>query len=187
MSPSPSASIRLFIGIYPPAPLARWMLEAIGAVQLPPHRAVPAEHVHLTLQFIGDTPRGELPATVESMERSAAGLRAFELTVQRLITLPERGPRRLIAACTDAPGILEELKRRLVTRLARPGERRSRRPFRPHLTLARFRKPTPGPAIDHPLEQRRFPVDRIVLMRSTLRPEGAQHTEVAHATLLPPT
>ncbi len=47
-----------------------------------------------------------------------------------------------------------------------------------HLTLCRFRTPSQAAALEQPLSMPAFGVDRIVLMRSTLTPQGARHQEV---------
>jgi 2'-5' RNA ligase len=175
----PRDNLRLFVGVYPPPEVAGRMLAALGDLRLPPHRLTPVGQLHMTLQFIGDTPVKDLDATVESVDRSRAGLPPFELKPLRLMALPKRGPARLVAAETDAPPTLLELQRRLATRLARnvrarPGDR-----FLPHLTLCRFRAPTRVGPLDEPLALPAYPVTELKLMRSTLHPDGARHHEVA--------
>jgi 2'-5' RNA ligase len=175
----PQNNLRLFVGLYPPAELADEMLLALSDLDLPPHRLTPAGQVHMTIQFIGDTPVKDLDATVESVDRARAGLPAFQLEPLRLIALPKRGRARLVAAETDGPPTLQELHRRLATRLARnvrekPGDR-----FLPHLTLCRFRAPARLGPLEEPLELPAFPVTEVRLMRSTLSPQGAKHHEVA--------
>ena len=121
------------------------------------------------------------------MQRAASGLSSFVLTPQRLISLPQRGPRRLVAVDTDAPWPLRELKSRLVTRLAR-NRSESRRTYLPHLTLARFRRPDASAAVDEPIARAAelaFAVTGILLMRSTLSADGAVHHEVARVALEP--
>ena len=137
----------------------------------------------MTLHFIGDVPAKQLDATIESVQRATAGISAFDLTVQRLITLGQRGRARLVAAETDRPPGLLEIHRRLVTRLAcsvrpNPSDR-----FRPHLTLCRFKKPTKRIALDSPLDAKPFRVQQVVLMKSTLRSDGAQHHEIISCAL----
>jgi 2'-5' RNA ligase len=180
----PSLNMRMFVAAYPSHESARAMLRAAEKLSLPPHRMLPREQVHLTLQFIGDVPVNDLDAVTESVERSAAGLGAFTLTPARLISLPERGPARLVAAETDAPATLMELQRRLAHRLATNVREKDDRPYRPHLTLCRFRSPARGVTVDQPLNAPSFEVDRIVLMRSTLKPDGAHHHEVAAVALV---
>ena len=92
----PVANLRLFVAIHPPAERSQAMLTALkNPGDLPPFRATPPDQVHMTLQFIGDTPAKDLENTIESVRRSASGLAAFDLTPLRLITLPERGPAQI--------------------------------------------------------------------------------------------
>jgi 2'-5' RNA ligase len=147
----PRDNLRLFVGVYPPPEVAGRMLAALGDLQLPPYRLTPVGQLHMTLQFIGDTPVKDLDATVESVDRSRAGLPPFELKPLRLMALPKRGPARLV-----------------------PGDR-----FLPHLTLCRFRAPTRVGPLDEPLALPAYPVTELKLMRSTLHPDGARHHEVA--------
>lgn len=172
---------RLFVALYPPRELARGLLDTLAGCSLPPHRVTPLEQVHMTLLFIGEVPERELGATADSVERAAAGVEAFDLTVEGLFPLPERGPARLIAAGTDTPGALLELRRRLVPRLVAPRSKQT--PFRPHLTLCRFRAPTRYelPPLELALEP--FRVDSISLQRSILLPEGAEHRQVLRVPL----
>ena len=173
----PSANLRLFVAIYPPIEVAREALRAIGRLDLPDHRATPAEQVHLTAQFIGDTPVKDLDSVLDSVRRSASGLGGFSLRPMRYITLPQgRRPRR-VALETDAPPQIMELHRRLAHRLATSPRADTADRFLPHLTLARFR---PGPArpIEAEADLPAFEVDAVVVMRSVLRPEGAEHWEV---------
>jgi len=180
----PSRSLRLFVAVYPPPEVAAALVAALGRVGgLPAHRRVPAAQVHLTLQFIGDTPADHVDDVVETVTRAARGLGDFELTPQRLITLPPRGTARLVAAETDSPPGLLELHRRLVTRLARAPRGRPGDRFRPHLTLCRFATPSRVTALDAPLAGLGFPVDHVALMRSALLPQGARHDRVAAITL----
>src|SRR5690606_37699260 len=117
--------LRLFVAIYPPEGGkagqvgARDWLRALRKMDPPlaNHRQTPPEQVHLTLQFIGDTPEGELDRVIESVERSASGIGPFELKPVRFMTLPPRGRPRLVALETDAPAGLLELQRRLAQRL----------------------------------------------------------------------
>jgi 2'-5' RNA ligase len=178
--------LRLFASIEPPEDAAREMLRALRKLDLPPAaraRETPLAQLHMTVQFIGDTDERELPGVMESVERSVSGLPAFDLRVTRLATLPERGPVRLVAAFTDAPPQLLELHRRLVARLARAPRSKKGDRFNPHLTLARFGGSGTPPRLDLPHAATPFRVGHILLMRSTLRPAGAEHAEIARFEL----
>ena len=176
-------TMRLFVGVYPPESVRGAMLAALRRFDLPPHRPVPPEHVHLTLQFIADRDPGEIPAITESVNRSASGIDAFTLTPERLITLPQRGRPRLIAVETNAPPGLLELQRRLASRLARTPRARPGDRFRPHLTICRFQREARARRIDDHIDLPAFDVSLIHVMRSVLSPRGAKHTEIAAVRL----
>ena len=179
----PRTNLRLFVAIYPPSQLSGELVGALQSHDLPDHRTVPPQQVHVTLYFIGDTPTKQLDTTIESVQRATAGISAFDLTVQQLIALPQRGPSRLIAAETDRPQELLEIQRRLVTRLARSPRRDATDRFRPHLTLCRLKKPTKGIKLESLFDIRSFVVDKVALMKSTLRSDGAQHHEIISCAL----
>ena len=175
----PTANLRLFVAAYPPVDISQQMIDAINLLKLPPHRLTPIEQIHVTLQFIGDTPSRDLDDVIESVRRSAARLNRFILAPQRLVTFPERGPARLIACETDAPPTLMELHRRLVQRLATNVRSRRDERFRPHFTLCRFASPVRGMKVDQPIATPEFEIATIHLMRSTLSASGATHHAVA--------
>lgn len=180
MKPRP---LRLFVAINPPEVTRRAMVERLAAAPIPRHRATPLDQVHLTVQFIGDTESRELPDVVESVRRAASGIGAFSLTPRRLISLPERGPIRLIAMETDAPAPLLELHRRLASRLARSPRAKSGDRFLPHLTLCRFSSEARPEPMDEPVTLPAFTVQSVRLMNSILRPQGAAHVCVEEVTL----
>ena len=186
-SDKPATDLRLFVAVYPPADLISQMQARIAELELPRHRLTPHEQVHITLQFIGELPEQELDATRDCVRRSADGIERAELAPLRLIGLPRRGPTRLIAAETDVPPSLMELKRRLTADLE-PKPRNRRGPhFLPHLTLCRFRPPTKMARVNVPLSLPSFPLREVKLMQSILRPQGAEHSELASFSLrLPP-
>ena len=179
--------MRLFVSIAPPENAAREMLRALRKLDLPPAaraRETALAQLHMTVQFIGEVEDRHLAGVQESVERSAAGLPAFELRVTRLATLPERGPVRLVAAFTDAPPQLLELHRRLVARLARTPRGKKKDRFNPHLTLARFGAAGTPPRLDAERIGTPFRVGHVLLMRSILRPTGAEHSELARFVLM---
>ncbi|MDX2114901.1 MAG: RNA 2',3'-cyclic phosphodiesterase [Planctomycetota bacterium] len=168
----PVANLRLFAAVYPPEECARELLRRAtesGAGG----RAVDVECVHLTVQFIGDTAAARMEEVRESVRRSCAGIGAFRLLPVELITLPERGAPRLVAARTDEPAALLELHRRLAHRLARHPRARDEERFVPHLTLVRYAGG--GARVAAALDGPTFEVRSVKLMRSTLQPGGARH------------
>jgi 2'-5' RNA ligase len=177
-------SLRLFVAAYPPRSVIDGAVEAMSRLELPPHRLTPAEQVHITLQFIGEVSQRELDEVTETVQSAVNGVEAFTLMPQRLISLPHRGPSRLIAIETDAPPSLIELHRRLAQRLSRAARLNPADRFLPHFTLCRFNNPTRMPAVDQPLAIEPFPVGAVQLMRSTLTHAGAMHQTLATMPLV---
>lgn len=173
--PHTTKELRLFVAIYPPEGAVRAMLRALGKLKTANHRPTPLEQIHLTLQFIGPTPVNELEQVQESVARSVAGLAGFELAPRRLRTLPARGRPRLICCETDAQPTLLEIQRRLATRLSHNVRRNPGDRFTPHLTICRFTRDSRPWDIDHPVKIEPFAVEKVVLMKSVLRPEGPEH------------
>jgi 2'-5' RNA ligase len=181
---------RLFVAAYPPPALLDLCQERLAALELPRHRKTPREQIHLTLHFIGETPKQDMDAVLESVERSVTGLEPCTLTAEQLIVLPRHGPGRLIAAQTDTPPSLLELHRRLVQRLARSPRQQPAKGYLPHLTLCRFRSPTPfflgteeSPLGETDPAQRKLPLEEVVVVRSILHPEGVEHRRIARFPL----
>lgn len=181
MATSHSASVRLFVAIYPPPEVVGRLLASLDGLGLAEHKVVAPVQVHMTLHFIGEVRANHLDEIAESVERSAAGIERFELSPLMLVTLPETGSPRLVAAMTDAPAGLVEIHRRLVHRLARHARVRSKDRFTPHLTLCRFEHGARAQRVSRALEgpdPLGFVVERVSLMRSVLRAAGAEHREV---------
>ncbi|MCC6230223.1 MAG: RNA 2',3'-cyclic phosphodiesterase [Phycisphaerales bacterium] len=178
--------LRLFIAAYPPRDVADVLIASARSLGLPLLKTSPADQVHITLLFIGDTDERQLGDVSESMSRAASGVSVIRLSIERLIGLPERGECRLIAAEASAPPTLLELQKRLAQRLVRTKPERERG-FLPHLTLGRFpgsgARPRdrvwPAPSVE-------FLVTDIRLMASVLKPTGAEHREQARACLASP-
>jgi 2'-5' RNA ligase len=173
---SPEARLRLFVAVYPPVEVAARLLELLGRVELARHRVTPVEQVHLTVQFVGPTPVRDLDEVKESVARSVSGIATFELRVVRLMSVPPRGRVRLVAAELDQPWGLMEIQRRLATRLARHVRERAGDRFLPHMTLCRFDREGASRDVDVAVEEELpFGVREVRLMKSVLKPQGAEH------------
>lgn len=173
-----SRALRLFVAAYPPPVVVGSLQAARRAVAVEGLREVAPEQVHLTLQFIGPVEARDLGRVEESVGAACRGAGAFGLRPLRLISLPGRGPVRVIAAETDAPPGVVELHRRLAQRLVRRPRGDAADRFLPHLTLARARAGEAVERVDQPLDCEAFGVDRVVLVRSVLHADGAEHRAV---------
>lgn len=173
---------RMFVAVYPPEDVARAMVGALEGLRLPPHRVVPTEQVHMTMQFIGNVDIKDLDEVEESVRRSGAGIGPCEVEAVRLMTLPRGRLSRLVAVETTAPAGLMEAQRRLATRLARNPRERAGDRFLPHITICRFVNES-AVRVDEAWTCRPFVVDRLCLVKSDLGPSGAVHTTVSEIML----
>ena len=184
-----SADLRLFVALAPPVPSAKSLYAAAELLtpRLPPHRLIPAEQLHLTLAFIGETRPKEVRDIKESVDRSCSGLHSFVLATTRLVTIPtpeDSGPPRLLAAATDSPPTLLEIQRRLAQRLTRPKKNGRRPRFLPHLTLVRYRHGETSGPIDETLDPPvTWQVRECVLFSSVLTAAGSVY-EAVHTVRL---
>ena len=173
-----SRTLRLFVATYPPREVVEALQAARRGVVVEGVREVTPEQLHLTLQFIGQVEPRDLGRVEESVGGACRGVGAFALRPERLISLPARGAVRVIAVETDSPSGVMELHRRLAQRLARHARRDAAGRFLPHLTLARVRAGAAVSRVDAALDCPAFLVDRVVLVRSVLRAQGAEHRAV---------
>ena len=132
-------------------------------------RAISGEHVHLTLAFLGDVPATrveELRAIGDALPHRGAALNFDTLGAWRASGVAWVAPSSL-------PVVLTELHSRLHDALTSAGFEMESRPFRPHVTLAR-RCVQPHPrAHCTPIH---WPVTRLALIGSELRPQGPIHS-----------
>ncbi len=139
------------------------------------------ENVHLTLHFLGDVERRLVSELTAALERAARDREPFEVRIEDIGVFPDaRRPRVLWAGIAATTG-LDELHRAVGAELEGLGFPLETRPFHPHLTLAYARRgQSPrrlrdvGAAISacEVGEIAAFPVTRIKLYRSDLRPDG---------------
>ena len=168
----PEANPRLFVAfdVDPAALDALERSEAVLRQRLPRARWVPRANRHVTLAFLGATsPRlvewvhrvlGEAAAAGRPTRTSLAGLGAFP---------DARRARVLWAGLDDPAGALVALAGTVAEALV-PEFAPEKRPFAPHLTLARLDPPAAVEGLEAvEVESDPFPVDRIVLYRSHLR------------------
>jgi 2'-5' RNA ligase len=187
-----SPRARLFVALDLPEKV-RQEIDAWGreASADPGLRPVPAENLHITLAFLGYRPEKEVEAIGEAVRESVGPAPLVELLdpVQR----PPRGRARLYALPVLSPGT-ESLQAGLEQRLVEGGfYKPEKRPFWPHVTLARVRPQArgsrrPAEIADPPgklpeaLSEAFFGV-RLSLYRSVLLPSGAQYVPLAQVEL----
>jgi 2'-5' RNA ligase len=170
--------LRLFVACDLPRDVGR-AVTAWQHEQLAPHeelRVMPA--LHLTLTFLGDLDASRVPDISRVLGEVA--WRRAECRLKEPLFLPAHGKRRVVALELDDPsGTLHRLQTEVSSGLAAEGlYEPEKRPWLPHVTVARFRRP------GHPFSLQNvnigaFGVVRMVLYSSHLERAGAVHTPVA--------
>ncbi len=172
--------LRLFLALRPPEQFLD-AVEAWQAAELDGVRLVPREHLHVTLAFLGHRPAEELPVILEALRAAVGGVaEEIRLTPTRyretrsvgMLLLEDEG-RRAIALADDLQGRLEALG----------VYRRERRPWLPHLTVARFRaRKGLRPGLENIRTHVLIPSDGSAYL-SRLRPGGAQYEILENVAL----
>ncbi len=177
--------MRLFTAIDLPVDLVAALARLIGRLR-PTARIKwsPEANLHITTKFIGEWPEDKL----EQLTGALAPLGArepFPLEVRGLGFFPNPHSPRVFFAAVHAPQTLVELAHETDAVLANIGVAAEKKPFSPHLTLARIKEPVPMQALRQAiadLESTKlgsFTVDRFYLYRSQLNPSGSVYTKLS--------
>jgi RNA 2',3'-cyclic 3'-phosphodiesterase len=146
--------------------------------------------IHLTLKFFGDITENQVEELTAAATPIAAATPAFTLGVQGVGTFPgPKNPRVIWLGLSDQLDILAKLVQNLEQAFAPLGFPPEKRPFTAHLTLGRVRSSQGREALRQSLQTVALPdfvefqVKRLVLYRSTLRPQGALYTPLHQIVL----
>lgn len=163
---------------------------AQGPLVLPPARWVPVENFHLTLVFLGEQDKRCLVPLEDALAPTVAKHPPTILCVGKSGSFPPQGraARVLWLGLEEDPGLME-LQRDVAQACRRvlDGEPDtdlagvSKRPYHPHITLARCREPWPRRAVEafaeclSPPPGQPFLVKDVSLFESHLGPNGAHY------------
>jgi 2'-5' RNA ligase len=133
-------------------------------------RIVPRDDLHVTLAFLGSRPRDEVPAIAAELRAAAGAAGSIELEPMRY--RESRSVGMLVLADEDARATALAVD--LHARLERLGVYTpEKRPWLPHVTVLRFRRP---PRLQPSLPALgQFSPSGAAVYHSLLRPTGAQY------------
>jgi 2'-5' RNA ligase len=176
----PPGDVRAFMALE----LTTGVREAIAELtaslraRMPSARWVRPEGVHLTLRFLGTTPPARIDRLRPALAAAASECEPLEAHIAGLGTFPGPGrpPRVLwLGIQIPPPGLaLQAACERAAVLAGFPAEER---PFRSHLTLARFRQRILRPSLP-PVDLGTVRLETLALVRSELRPHGAVYTPI---------
>lgn len=166
--------VRAFVAVRPPDSV----LDAVGrlSLDLPGARLTTRDQWHVTLQFLGDD------VDIEAVAAALPSLSTAPAEVQLGAPGPLGNPRRSMVFAVGVRSGGEWLRavtEEIADRLRPLGFVPDERPFVPHLTIARFRRPTRLPREDGSTTGEPWTVRDVVLFESRLGRGPAQHIERA--------
>ena len=149
--------------------LPRLQREVAGVRWLAP------ETIHLTLRFLGPSTPEALDRLSAGVERAARACEPTEATAEGIGFFPPHGPPHVIWLGLRLPPPVLELQAECERAAVAAGFAPESRPFRPHVTLGRWRDRVRRPATPA-LDLGATRLGPVVLFKSELRPQGAAHT-----------
>jgi 2'-5' RNA ligase len=165
--------------------LARWLeLVTEGRHDLRPVRA---EALHVTLVFLGWQDESAAERIAEAAFGALPAVPPPRLTPSGVRAVPPRGPRLFALDLDDEGGRAAALQAAASSALEAGGwYRPEKRPFWPHVTLARVkrgeRRAAPLPESPAPPREP-FEASTVTLYRSILRPQGSLYEPLARIVL----
>jgi 2'-5' RNA ligase len=174
--------MRAFLAFEVSAPVKEYLQGIIRgmASRITGVKWVKSDGQHITLKFFGDIE----DAMAEGIREKLSGLEGkfgpFEATTKGVDAFPNKRRARVIVVNLEkgvdiAKAIFHDIEDALSTL----GIEEEKRDFTPHITLGRRKEPAPLLERDIPgLDEMSFIVDRLVLFRSTLTPQGAVYAPV---------
>jgi 2'-5' RNA ligase len=140
------------------------------------------EGIHLTLRFLGSTSPAQVDRLGPALRAAAAHCAAAEVGVCGLGTFPERGSPRVFWLGLSLPEPLLECQEACERAAVALGFPREQRPFRPHLTLGRWRDRARRPELPA-ADLGSTRMETLTLFWSEPRPGGSVYTPLCRFAL----
>lgn len=141
-----------------------------------------ADKFHVTVKFIGNLDEKSVEPVGQALRSCLVSFPLFDVSYGGLGCFPDkRKPRVIWIGCQDSSGALLAIKTAIDTALVPFGIGIEERAFHPHITLGRVKSERGlrnlTPMLEkRTLEPRSARIERLDLMRSLLRPQGAQYS-----------
>ena len=177
--------IRTFIAIPLPADIHSYLKQLVGVYRAlcaeSSVRWVKTENIHLTMRFLGDTDANTLPNLYEEIDRVAAVVPAFTISLGQLGCFPNQKRPRVIWIGVDSDSTwLTTLQESIEQCVSSLGWKSENRKFHPHLTLGRVKNSNSvkqaGFPWGEPVAAKKNNVRAVNVYESKLQSSGAVYT-----------
>ena len=150
------------------------------------------ENIHLTLKFFGDVERKRIASISAAASRASENFSLFAIDVGGTGVFPKPSRAQVLwIGVNDPSGQLAALQKQLENQFAAAGFEKEGRAFKPHLTIARIRRPEGARQLADAhlktaFQPQQISVNEIVVFRSELSPQGSRYTALSRHQLLNP-
>ena len=147
------------------------------------------ENIHLTLKFFGNVNLDKLPAISDAASRTVEKFSSFRIGVGNTGVFPRPTRAQVLwIGVSDASGKLLALQQRFEDECARAGFSKESRAFRPHLTIARIRKPEGARRLADThlkmqFESMPLTLTELIVFRSELSSKGSKYAVISRHQL----
>jgi RNA 2',3'-cyclic 3'-phosphodiesterase len=179
--------LRCFIAVRIPVPIRKAVAEVMDILKKSGAdvKWVAEENIHITLKFLGSTDEAVIEDIREALYRRVSVYRPFSIRIAGTGYFPPgRRPRVVWIGIEDA-GALPDLQRDVEKEMTTFGYEEEKGPFSPHLTIGRVRSDKRMTEMLKRLDAFRetgfgeMEIREITLMKSELRPAGAEYSSLA--------
>lgn len=150
---------------------------------------VPSENLHLTWKFLGCITQSRIERVYEQLNKIKSEFKPMKLQFKELAIWPNGlKPRQIVWLGTDLEDNIKVNFKIMDKSFCNVGFQKEKRPFKPHITLGRFKiKAGLESAIFIPeeleLEPVQFEIKKISILKSELKPEGPIYKSIKNIIL----
>jgi RNA 2',3'-cyclic 3'-phosphodiesterase len=143
------------------------------------------ENIHLTLKFFGNVAVDRIATISAAASQTVKGFSAFEIEVGGTGVFPRTSRAQVLwIGVSDPSGKLSALQSKLEDQCVAAGFPKEDRAYRPHLTIARIRKPDGARRLAEthlnlPFKSIPLTVTELILFRSELSSKGSKYTSIS--------
>lgn len=140
---------------------------------------VKPENIHITLKFLGNTDEQKIPSIIKIIEQAVENIPPIACNISELGVFPNiKFPKVLWIGMDEKSHALKHIADTLDKKLSKLGFEAEKKSFKVHLTIARMRSGKNKASLEAFLankglvQKHEFMIEKIILYKSTLTPQG---------------
>lgn len=185
-----TSTVRIFFAIALPDEVKQAIIQLTSVLKkqlMPLHLSwIKDNNLHITLRFLGETPQQKIPQLVDAVKTALQNIKPFNIELTAIRPFPTSRPHLLIRTATLSKE-LATLFYAIDETCQQQGFSPDRRPFVPHITLARSENQLKiTPVQLSKIENNSFAVTAVNLFESKTMPTGSVYTSLAEIVIARP-